>query len=96
MWRKMMVFGALGGLMVSGSAAGRVHTIQKGETLGTIARQYGVTLSALTAANRLADPNRIMTGAVLAIPGAGPSPVATGVNASPGAACHLLELVGYE
>ena len=51
MWRKMMVFGALGGLVVSGTAAGRVHTIQKGETLGAIAHQYGVSLSALTQAN---------------------------------------------
>jgi soluble lytic murein transglycosylase-like protein len=80
MWRKVMVFGALGGLVVSGSAAGRVHTIKKGETLGGIARQYGVAQSALAAANGVANPNRIVAGATLSIPGPGapaPAPAAT-------------------
>lgn len=71
MWRKMMVLGTLGGLVVPGSAAGRVHTIKRGETLGAIARQYGVSLPALTAANGLADPNRIVAGATLSVPGWG-------------------------
>jgi N-acetylmuramoyl-L-alanine amidase len=74
MWRKVMVFGALGGLMVSGSAVGRVHTIQRGETLGTIARRYGVTLPALTAANGIRNPNVIIEGKALSIPA--PSPAA--------------------
>jgi hypothetical protein len=74
MWRKVMVFGALGGLMVSGSAAGRVHTIQKGETLGAIARRYGVTLPALTAANAIRNPNLIVEGRALSIPAPRPTP----------------------
>jgi LysM repeat protein len=77
MWRKVMVLGTLGGLVVSGSAAGRIHTVHRGETLGAIARQYGVSLSALAKANGLADPNRIVAGSVLSIPGAAaPSPSA--------------------
>jgi len=73
-----MVFGALGGLAVSGTAAGRVHTIKKGETLGAIALQYGRSQAALAKANGLADPNRIMAGAQLSIPGpGGASPSAT-------------------
>jgi LysM repeat protein len=76
MWRKIMVFGTLGGLVVSGAAAGRVHTIKQGETLGAIAQQYGVSLSALARANGLADPNRIVAGKVLAIPGPGAPPPA--------------------
>jgi LysM repeat protein len=71
----MMVLGAMGGLVVSGTAAGRVHTIQKGETLGGIARQYGLSLSALAKANGLADPNRIVAGRVLSIPGPGGPPL---------------------
>jgi soluble lytic murein transglycosylase-like protein len=96
MWRKVMVLGALGGMVVSGSAAGRVHTIKKGETLGAIARQYGVSLSALTTANRLADPNRIAAGAVLSIPGpAGASPAAIPAappTKTPMASSHTIQL----
>ena len=75
MWRKMMVFGALGGLVVSGSAAGRVHTIKRGETLGTIARQYGVTLPALIAANGIRNPNLILEGKALSVPAPRPASV---------------------
>jgi len=89
MWRKMMVFGALGGLVVSGTAAGRVHTIQKGETLGGIARQYGVSESALARANGLADPNRIVAGAALSIPGAAaPAPL----SLSPVVSSHTIQV----
>jgi LysM repeat protein len=91
MWRKMMVFGALGGLVVSGTAAGRVHTIQKGETLGGIARQYGVSESALARANGLADPNRIVAGAALSIPGAAPA-APTPVSLSPVVSSHTIQI----
>jgi N-acetylmuramoyl-L-alanine amidase len=97
MWHKMMVFGALGGLVVSGAASGRVHTIQRGETLGTIARQYGVSLSALARANGLADPNRIMAGRTLAIPGpGGPSPSAPAAPGGSAAAGWSHELQSGE
>jgi N-acetylmuramoyl-L-alanine amidase len=93
MWRKMMVFAALGGLVVSGAAAGRVHSIKEGETLGAIAGRYGVTVPALAEANRLADPNRIVAGSVLRIPGpaaAGPSPAGqTGMK--PLGSSHTLQ-----
>jgi len=96
MWHKMMVFGALGGLVVSGTAAGRVHTIQKGETLGAIARTYGVSLSALAKTNGLADPNRIVAGSVLSLPGpAGPSPSSTAVATTaknPTGSSHRIQL----
>jgi LysM repeat protein len=96
MWHKMMVFGALGGLVVSGTAAGRVHTIQKGETLGAIARTYGVSLSALAKANGLADPNRIVAGSVISLPGpAGPSPSSTAVTTTaknPAGSSHTIQL----
>jgi LysM repeat protein len=95
MWHKLTVFAALGGLVVTGTAAGRVHTIQKGETLGGIASRYGVTLSALAAANGLADPNRIVAGSVLSIPGPAtgapaPSPAATTVRAT--GSSHTIQL----
>jgi LysM repeat protein len=85
MWRKVMVLGALGGLVVSGTAAGRIHTIRRGETLGAIAQQYGVSVSALAKANGVADPDRIVAGSVLAIPGApgAAAPTTPAVTAGP-------------
>ena len=48
----------------------RTHRIAQGETLSTISRRYGVTVTALARANRL-DPRRfIIAGARLRIPGA--------------------------
>jgi LysM repeat protein len=92
MWRKMMVFGALGGLVISGTAAGRVHTVRKGETLGGIAHTYGVSLSALARANGLADPNRIVAGSTLAVPGAsGAAPSAVPAAMKPAGAAHTMQ-----
>jgi LysM repeat protein len=47
---------------------GRVHTVQSGETLGAIARQYGVTVDDIVQANNLANPNVLAVGQELKIP----------------------------
>jgi LysM repeat protein len=57
------------GLATAASGAPRV-TIQPGETLGGIATRHGVSVSALAAANGITDPNRIVAGTALTIPGA--------------------------
>jgi membrane-bound lytic murein transglycosylase D len=44
------------------------HTIRKGETVSTIARKYGVSLSSLISANDLHRPYRIYVGQSLIIP----------------------------
>ena len=46
-----------------------VHVIQPGDTLGGIARQYGVSVDELVNANGLFNPNIIVTGLTLSIPG---------------------------
>lgn len=46
-----------------------IHQVRNGETLGTIARTYGVTLNELIAANNISNPNHILLGAPLVIPG---------------------------
>lgn len=51
------------------AAAARTHTVLAGEHLTGIARRYGVTIAAIAAANRIADPSRIYAGQRLAIPG---------------------------
>src|SRR5437773_10274625 len=73
MWRKMVALATFGGLVVGGSAAGRVHTVRRGETLEAIGRTYGVAVPALAAANGLRDPNRVLAGTTLTIPPPGPA-----------------------
>lgn len=48
------------------------HTVQAGETLRRIADRYGLTVEALAATNRLVNPNLILVGQVLNIPGSAP------------------------
>lgn len=50
------------------------YTVERGDTLGGIARDQGVSLSALIAANDISNPNLIYPGQVLTIPGKGGRP----------------------
>jgi|GEM_PF-5797984 len=47
------------------------HRVREGETLSQIANRYGVSVAALTAANHLANPDRIRTGQQLCVPPTG-------------------------
>jgi LysM repeat protein len=49
-------------------SAGGTHVVRRGETLYSIARQYGTTASAIAAANGLRNPNFIWVGQRLRIP----------------------------
>lgn len=46
----------------------QTHMVQPGETLTAIARQYGVTVQAIAAANNIPNPDRVAVGTVLVIP----------------------------
>ncbi len=46
-----------------------LYAVQAGDTLGTIATRYGVTVEALIAANSLPDANTLEVGQLLTIPG---------------------------
>jgi len=61
------------GSALSASAQEKTHTVQPGETLGSIARLYGVTIEQLAFANGIANPNLIFAGQVLRIPGTAPA-----------------------
>jgi len=52
----------------SGSQGNVVHTVAWGETLFSIARQHGTTVSLISQANNLTDPTRIYAGQRLIIP----------------------------
>lgn len=45
------------------------HTVRPGETLGTIARRYGVKQGEIAVANNISDPQKIRAGVILVIPG---------------------------
>jgi soluble lytic murein transglycosylase-like protein len=75
MLRKVLTIGVLTGLVIGGSAAGRIHTVRRGDTLEAIGRRYGVAVPALSAANGLRDPNRVPAGMALSIPAPRPVPV---------------------
>jgi LysM repeat protein len=46
----------------------RTHTVQRGETLTRIARQYGVSMAVLAQVNGISNANVIKVGQVLQIP----------------------------
>ena len=48
-----------------------IHTVRPGDTVFKIARSHGVGMQALAQANGLADPDRIIVGQSLVIPGTG-------------------------
>ena len=45
-----------------------VHTVVSGETVSSIARRYGTTVSAIVSANNLRNPNLIYSGQRLYVP----------------------------
>ncbi|MGH7823273.1 MAG: LysM peptidoglycan-binding domain-containing protein [Candidatus Binatia bacterium] len=59
-------------------AAASSHRVRPGETLATIARRYGTTISAIQAANALRSAHRIRAGQVLRIPGSSSANSAAG------------------
>lgn len=48
---------------------GREHRVARGQTLGTIARQYSTTVADLVGLNAVKNPNLVREGAVLKVPG---------------------------
>ncbi len=50
------------------AAGGAIYRVQPGDTLKSIAAQYGITLDALIRANNLPDPNNLDIGQEIRIP----------------------------
>ena len=68
--------------MVAGSAAGQ-YTVRRGDTLEAIGRRHGVDVPALAAANGIRDPNLIVAGTTLTIPGTQGGPPSPGPAGPP-------------
>lgn len=53
-----------------------IYTVVAGDSLGAIAQRFGVSVETLMQLNNIADPNTLMLGQQLKIPGAAPAPAA--------------------
>jgi LysM repeat protein len=61
------------GSIASSSSGWSTHVVARGETLASIANRYGATVQQLAGANHIANPNLIVTGEHLRVPGGGSS-----------------------
>ena len=68
LYRLALASGANTGASLAPS--GRTHRVRRGETLGGIARRYGMTVSALRAVNGNVQPRRLQPGRTLRLPSA--------------------------
>ena len=59
---------------VAPAAGGQTYTVQKGDTLFSIAKRFGLKVKDLQDANGITNPNLIKTGQKLTIPGGGGAP----------------------
>lgn len=53
----------------AGTVSGKKYVVQPGDTLGSIAQQFGVTVDAIIKANNISNPDLIQVGQELIIPG---------------------------
>jgi N-acetylmuramoyl-L-alanine amidase len=76
---------ATAGLGLSTPAGATVVRIQAGQNLSQIARTYGTTVSALVAANDIANPNVVVIGTSISVPTAAASTPSTTASSAVGA-----------
>lgn len=68
--QKLIVPGSAGGAAVAvpTGGQGKTYVVQRGDTLLSIARRFGLTVKQLQAANNISNPDRISLGQKLVIP----------------------------
>ncbi len=77
-------------LPTAAHAQGQIHYVQRGDTLYSIARWYGTSVTAIMNANGLSNPNFIWVGQRLVIPGGGSSGGSGGSSGSGGGSVHVV------
>jgi LysM repeat protein len=60
--------GSSGAVTAPSTGQGKTYTVQRGDTLLSIARRFGLTVKQLQAANNISNPDRIYPGQKLIIP----------------------------
>jgi uncharacterized protein YcbK (DUF882 family) len=89
-WRKWLPIAIAAGIpallvamLPAPAAADVTHTVQKGETIQSVAQKYGVTVKVLLGANKIKDPSHLAPGSKLVIPGkSGPVGAASSSSAN--------------
>jgi len=71
------------GTPVPPPAGGGTYTVQRGDTLGRIARNFNTTVAAILAVNAIPNPNLIYPGQVITLPGGSGAPNPTPVPTQP-------------
>ena len=91
-WRLLLTLSILcsGLVAVPAFAQQNVHVVGYGEYLSSIAVQYGVPMSELIAANGLSNPNVIVPGQRLVIPGAGGNAASYDTVATSSSAANIM------
>ena len=69
------------------------HIVQSGESLGVLARRWNTSVSAISQANGISNPNLIRVGQVLRIPGGTSAPVSTAAPPPPAAGARGSHVV---
>jgi soluble lytic murein transglycosylase-like protein len=89
--QRLLAVGCLAAVATTGSAAGRVHAVERGQTLEQLGRRYQVPVWALVQANGIERPDRIVAGTSLVVPlvprtaaRPAPAPVPVAAPRSPG------------
>ena len=77
--RRPIIAGILIFLSLAASAQETIHVLQKGETLYSVARNYGVAYEDLMRENAISDPRRLQVGRKLRIPGTAQAPRPAGL-----------------
>jgi LysM repeat protein len=72
-------------------AADPAHVVQRGDTLYSLARRYGTTVSAIVQANGLRNSNWIYVGQRLVIPGAGTTTTSGSSSSSSSGSVHVVQ-----
>jgi murein DD-endopeptidase MepM/ murein hydrolase activator NlpD len=78
--RRRFLWLLLGISAVLATAEETIHVIQKGDTIYSLARTYGVSSQEIQRLNRIDDPNRIQAGQRIRIPGASAASAAQGLT----------------
>jgi LysM repeat protein len=58
-------------LVLTGSAAARIHTVRPGDTLDGLSRRYSVPIATLAQSNAIPNPDHILAGSKLTLPASG-------------------------
>jgi N-acetylmuramoyl-L-alanine amidase len=66
--QRLLAAGCLVAVTATGSAAGRLHAVEPGQTLEQLGRRYQVPVWALVQANGIGNPDRIVAGTSLLLP----------------------------